>query len=210
MKITEAIINKLKEIIDGGLCHGPGTMLGKGTFCVQQAVTAATKEGHDDRPECVNSTVRALGIQMNDKLGHNTLKLARSRILRRFAVAELGSDTLNENECQQRVVEKWNKQYPKNFIYSWGDITTHKIENVAEVIVQTLIDMKSPGTEYLYMCGDTRPGDPQPSDTTREMHQVEKQISESIENRLKAPKQLGWRTSAHGQKGKIKPGHFAQ
>lgn len=212
MEITEKLINKLLGIINGGLCHGAGSMTITGSFCVQQAVTEATGEGCSDRPECVDPEVRGLGICLNDAIAKS--RQERARILKRFAVAELGSyEHIYVPDFIRLMMKNWNTTYPSRPIRGYGElmVTNNDVEAIAEMAVQALIELGSPGTKYLYMCGDTREGDPQPNIVTRAKHKVEKALVATIEkkqkdgynvtSRLRPPDQMKWRDN--------KPGHHA-
>lgn len=200
MKLNLKMVKDLLDIISGGLCHGAGNMTGKGNFCVQQAVTQATGYGQSDRPACVGYKVRVLGVKINDFIPDTDASHQfRSNALRRFAVAELGSDTIDQEKFELRLIEKWNDTHPDDLRNHTDQLVSdcyYDMGKLAELVVQVLIDMESPGTKYLYMCGDSRPGDPQPTTEIRAQHLVQEAVSEEIQNRLKAPPQLGWRNTS--------------
>jgi len=89
-KITENDARKVLKTMKGGLCSGLGRG-GKGQMCVQHAVSYALEQHHGDSPDCVDEFVRQIGIDVNDMSGVFSSKQARMRVLKRFAIAQLGS-----------------------------------------------------------------------------------------------------------------------
>lgn len=157
MEIQKLMVEKLLGLIDQGLCHGAGRNDGKGDFCVQQAVNRATTndEENDDDPNCVEECIRHLGISMNDTFSGTSEE--RARILKRFAVAELGSaGKVSGTQFSIQMTKKWNKLHPDNKIDDYNDLfeimSSGMVENVARVAVEVLKDLESPGSKYLYMC----------------------------------------------------------
>lgn len=155
MKITQAIVDKLNALLDKGLCHGASHFT-QITFCVQQAVDIAIHEGHkvcasDNPAECVNEHVRSLGLRLNDQKQCWTSSKARAEGLRRFAIAELGSQgVVDGQEFFGNLNKRYNAKYPdrESFQYYWLKTEADACE-VAEMAVQTLIELKSPGAAYL-------------------------------------------------------------
>lgn len=141
--------------------HGAGDMDGPGNYCIEQAVAAAVGRPDDsDKPMCVNSTVRQFGISLNDREWEPQL---RAKVLKRFGVAQIGSNTINSYEFDTVFVRKWKEQYKpyQNFTTAQEVIDGLRKKSdlaaAAEVAVQTLIELKSPGVEFLYMCDDPKP-----------------------------------------------------
>src|SRR5262245_5989307 len=79
---------KVIEVVAAGLTRGLGTPV-PGQMCVEAAVKYALGEPHGDDPSCVAPALRALKIQLNDSAWSSDQ--ARSRGMRRLAVAQLGS-----------------------------------------------------------------------------------------------------------------------
>jgi hypothetical protein len=173
MKLTIASIKNLLDIISGGLRSEEGSAGIPGDFCVQQAVNTAMHGGTDDRPHCVGSVVRNLGITLNDSQGWSSDK-ARADGLRRFAVAELGSDEIDQVRVQALMRKKFREKHPNYLergawdgMISWALCPTSMetkdeetvLKGLAEMAVQVLKELKSPGTRYLYLCESKR--DPQ-------------------------------------------------
>ncbi len=105
---TEIIINKdlaikVKETVSHGLCSG----LGKpklGQMCIEAAVNYACGLPHGDNPSCVGSAVRSFKIKLNDsKWSSNE---ARAKGMLKIAIAQLGSNTINQIEFTKIVAFK--------------------------------------------------------------------------------------------------------
>lgn len=143
---------------------GGGSMDAPGAFCVQQAVSKAIglpKLG--DNPSCVGNAVTSFGIALNDREWYTDK--ARAKGMRRFAIAELGSNKLNQREFKSLLVKMWNEKY------GWEKYENEKVSNdhnvrfideipnvcngddqltdAAEMATKVLIKMKSPGARYL-------------------------------------------------------------
>lgn len=69
--------------------------------------------------------------------------------LRRLAVAQLGSNDIDGPEFSLRTQQIWHDFSRSEGLTSPGPEMDHLLADTAEKIVQVLIDMKSPGCEYL-------------------------------------------------------------
>lgn len=159
MQITDKIVSKLLGIIDKGLCHGSGFNSRTGDVCVQQAVNIAVSDKSfdqhlgrrpTDRPSCVHIYVRDFGVRLNDRFQGSAEE--RAKLLRKFAVAELGSSSVNMDRFRELLVTKWNKKYPNRYALTPEQIIEWSKKDAADTAVEVLTELKSPGTEYLYMC----------------------------------------------------------
>jgi hypothetical protein len=97
---------RLKEILSRGLCHGQGS--GGGQVCVEQAIAIACGCAIDepdtsitDAPDCVSPAVRRYAIVLNDANWSSPQKRAAG--LTEFALAQLGTQLLDEQEFAKRV-----------------------------------------------------------------------------------------------------------
>jgi hypothetical protein len=93
MNFSEKIAKRVLEIVDAGLVFG----LGKaepGKMCVEAAVCYALDLPHSDNPPCVGAAVRSLKIALND--GPWSSDAARTKGLRKLAIAQLGSDQIDQ------------------------------------------------------------------------------------------------------------------
>lgn len=153
MNITEKIVQKLLGLLDEGLCHGAGHHYRPGDFCVQQAVNRATTsdEERGDHPNCINPTVCRFGIQLNDVF--NGSSHDRAKILKRFAVAELGSrGTIDGSKFMTRHKEIWKERNPGKQYPGWRPNNSRYVQEYADIAVDVLTELGSPGVQYLYMC----------------------------------------------------------
>ncbi len=101
-RITKAIAKKVLETVDAGLTKGIGKPI-LGEMCVEAAVCYALGEPHGDEPSCVDPTLRAFKIGLNDASWSS--EAARAKGLRRLALAQLGSKGhLDAVEFSQRLV----------------------------------------------------------------------------------------------------------
>jgi hypothetical protein len=99
--VNEKVARRVLSVVDQGLSSGLGTPI-PGKMCVEAAVCYAMDLPHGDRPTCVSPSLRRLKIALNDRPW--TSNMARSRGLRRLAIAQLGSaDALDEKEFSRRV-----------------------------------------------------------------------------------------------------------
>lgn len=102
MQITREIAIKVRETVDAGLCSGVGQPI-PGQMCVEAAVCFALGLPHSDDPPCVSRAVRSLKIALNDAAWSS--HEARGRGLRRLALAQLGSESIDDSDFTRRVVE---------------------------------------------------------------------------------------------------------
>jgi hypothetical protein len=93
MEITKDLASRVLEIVDKGLAFGMGKQV-SGEMCVEAAVCYALGLPHGDNPPCVGDAVREFKIRLNDASWSS--KAARAKGLRRVAVAQLGSDTIDQ------------------------------------------------------------------------------------------------------------------
>lgn len=94
-----AAAQRILNIVDRGLSVG---LRDGGMVCVEAAVCAALGLPHGDDPGCVLPALRKLKIQVNDR-GFNSPE-TRARALRRLAVAQVGSDSLDEMAFVRELV----------------------------------------------------------------------------------------------------------
>lgn len=103
MQITADHIKKIHGLLDHGLVPGIGTPE-PGKACVEAVICMALGLPHSDQPVCVMPALRRMKIRLNDSSRWISNK-SRAEGLRRLAIAQLGSDTLDEREFVRRVVE---------------------------------------------------------------------------------------------------------
>jgi hypothetical protein len=94
---------KIIELLQHGLVEGVGKPE-PGKMCVEAAVCYALGEPHGDTPTCVGSAVRAFKIRINDAKWPSNQ--ARAEELREIAIAQLGSNEIDQREFAKRVTLK--------------------------------------------------------------------------------------------------------
>jgi hypothetical protein len=94
---------KIIELLRHGLVEGVGKPE-PGKMCVEAAVCYALGEPHGDTPTCVGSAVRAFKIRLNDAKWPSNQ--ARADGLREIAIAQLGSNEIDQREFARRVTLK--------------------------------------------------------------------------------------------------------
>jgi hypothetical protein len=109
--VTELLVKKVLEIVDAGFTKGLGNPEA-GQLCVEAAVCLAVGEEHNARPSCIGAAVRDYLVILNDADGWGT-NAERARGLRRLAVAQLGSNTVDQKCFAESIVLKGvNSLYP--------------------------------------------------------------------------------------------------
>src|SRR6185312_13222878 len=98
--LNKRIARKVLETVDAGLCSGKGAPE-PGKMCVEAAVCFALGLPHSDEPPCVGAAVRSYKIALNDC--HWSSNFARARGMRKLAIAQLGSDTINQAKFAELV-----------------------------------------------------------------------------------------------------------
>jgi hypothetical protein len=93
MKLTKRHARKVLEVVDAGLVHGMGEPE-PGKMCVEAAVCYALGLPHGDDPPCVGKAVREFKIRLNDAQWSSDK--ARAKGMRRVAIAQLGSDEIDQ------------------------------------------------------------------------------------------------------------------
>lgn len=107
MELTREIAAKVLGIVDHGLSHGLGTPE-PGKLCVEAAVCLALGLPHGDNPPCVGYAVRSFKIRLNDSKWSSPE--ARAVGMRRLAIAQLGSDQVDQKEFARLIAEETIRQ----------------------------------------------------------------------------------------------------
>lgn len=103
MELNEAVARKVLETVDAGLSQGLGIQE-PGKMCVEAAVCYALGLPHGDNPPCVGAAVRAFKIRLNDS-GWSSSE-ARAKGMRKLAIAQLGSDQIDQKEFARLIAEE--------------------------------------------------------------------------------------------------------
>lgn len=99
----KTFIPKYHKLLDRGLSSGIGSR--DGQMCVEAAVCAALGLPHGDEPHCVDPSVRAFKIALNDAAWSSPQ--ARAQGLRRLGIAQVGSlGKIPPYEFAKRLTEK--------------------------------------------------------------------------------------------------------
>jgi len=102
VKPTKKHARKIVELLSHGLVSGLGRPE-PGQMCVEAAVCYALGLPHDDDPKCVGNAVRSAKIQLNDS-GWSS-NIARANGMQRIAVAQLGSNEIDQVAFAQTLAE---------------------------------------------------------------------------------------------------------
>lgn len=95
---------KVLGVVDAGLVRGGGTAV-PGRMCIENAVAYALGFEFNDQPKCVHPTVRSLKIMLNDDEAWSSNQ-ARAQGMRKIAVAQIGSDKINERQFLHALIER--------------------------------------------------------------------------------------------------------
>ena len=142
VKIDRDLAKKVLAVVDAGLVSG----LGKpkpGQMCVEAAVNYAMGRDHGDNPSCVGSAVRAFKIRLNDAPWPSNKE--RTDGMRKLAIAQLGSDQINQRAFADYVViETVKRLLPLSLRAAASVIPAHKdaLEGAAAAC-EVIVDLSS-------------------------------------------------------------------
>jgi hypothetical protein len=102
LELNETIARKVLDTVDAGLVNGKGVPI-PGQMCVEAAVCFAYGLPHSDEPPCVGAAVRRFKIRLNDSRWSSDE--ARTQGMRKLAIAQLGSDAINQQDFAKLVCE---------------------------------------------------------------------------------------------------------
>jgi hypothetical protein len=101
VELNESLAAKVLSVVDAGLVNGKG-IPEPGKMCVEAAVCFAYGLPHSDNPPCVGRAVRAFKIRLNDSRWSSND--ARTKGMRKLAIAQLGSDAIDQRQFARLVV----------------------------------------------------------------------------------------------------------
>lgn len=101
LKPTKAIARKVLQVVDAGLTYGKGSPE-PGKMFVEAAVCFAFGLPHSDNPPCVGNAVRSFKIRLNDSRWPSDA--ARAKGMRKLAIAQLGSDQIDQRKFADLVI----------------------------------------------------------------------------------------------------------
>ena len=91
--LDEALAQRVLDTVDAGLVEGMGNPT-PGAMCIEAAVCFALGLPHSDNPPCVGAAVRSAVIALTDSAWSSDK--ARASGMRAIAIAQLGSNTLDQ------------------------------------------------------------------------------------------------------------------
>lgn len=106
IKINKELAQKVIKTVKPGLCSGLGDPI-PGKMCVEAAVNFACGLDHDDNPPCVGDSVREFKIALNDQ--NWSSNKARAKGMIKIAIAQLGSNKIDQSDFQDLIVEEFAK-----------------------------------------------------------------------------------------------------
>jgi hypothetical protein len=107
MEVNEALARKVLDTVNAGLVSGIGVPE-PGKMCVEAAVCYAMGLPHSDQPTCVGEAVRAFKIRLNDSRWSSDK--ARTNGMRKLAIAQLGSNVIDQKAFARIVAEQCIRQ----------------------------------------------------------------------------------------------------
>jgi len=181
MKLTAECMRAVVNTIDGALIAGIGQPAIQQT-CVMGAIALALGLPHSDNLECEGVAVRAVAINLNDAVW--STNEARAAGMMRLGVASVGSNTIDQSEFAKRLAEltirrivpialraaaelnpKCAAELVKHALncedqgseQAAGDAARDNVlRTMAAIVVDVLVELKSPGAKYLYLCEEAK------------------------------------------------------
>lgn len=101
---TREHAEKILKLLSYGLPFGNSSEPVLGGMCVEAVVCHALGEPHGDAPSCVGVKVRSAKIRLNDSAWSSDT--ARAEGMKRIAIAQLGSDKINQIRFEDIINEK--------------------------------------------------------------------------------------------------------
>lgn len=153
-KLDKAVIRKILRVIKAGLVGDTVGSPEPGQMCVESAVCYALGLEHSDQThqhECVGKAVNDVGIALNDMDWSSDE--ARAEGMKRFAVAQMGSNIIDQEAFTEKVAGLGYGRLACEFMESPYPLDIDK-QMLADRVVKILQDMKSPGCEYLDLCNE--------------------------------------------------------
>ena len=112
-EINKTLALKVLKVVDTGLVKGLGVAT-PGQMCVEAAVNYALGADHGDSPTCVGFAVRSFKIALNDCDWSSDA--ARAKGMRKLAIAQLGSDQINQVEFAKLLALRTTTVFLADFL----------------------------------------------------------------------------------------------
>ena len=119
-KPTQNLVDAINKSLDAGLVRGLGVQQ-EGAMCIEALVCAKMGLPHSDNPPCVGAAIRAPKIALND-CDWSSNK-ARAEGMRKLAIAQLGSISLNQQEFFDKLKLNSTKRILPSIIQKHYDKT---------------------------------------------------------------------------------------
>lgn len=105
--LTYRNVGTLCKVIDKGLSFGIGKP-NPGHMCVEAAISYVfDKKARNDSPSCVHISLRHFSIALNDLSWPSNL--VRSQVLKRFAIAQLGTADMSDHVIQDIIKQTFEE-----------------------------------------------------------------------------------------------------
>jgi hypothetical protein len=150
---TRAHAEEIRRLLSFGLVSGVGEPI-PGKMCVEAAVCFALGIPHSDNPPCVGAEVRKFKIGLNDKSW--TTPTARAEGMKELAIAQLGSDTIDQKEFRDLLWFRFGTQIQP---LMWRYLATKENKKVRLELAdkmeksETLEECKAHAPGYAYTYG---------------------------------------------------------
>jgi len=100
--INQKLVNKINSLLDKGITYGLSEDRKLRKMCLEQVISYALGEGFTDEPSYVGKQVRRFVICLNDQFWSSAS--ARAEGMRKLAIAQLGSDSLDQKEFRDKLL----------------------------------------------------------------------------------------------------------
>lgn len=131
MQITKELIDKIDHLLSFGLVKGLGIQK-EGEMCVEAAIAFALGKEHTDKNyECVLPFVNSIKIILNDCYWSSNK--ARAKGMRNLAIAQLGSNVLDENEFKDKLEINSNKKLLPYLIRKHKENKPDETKNIEKI-----------------------------------------------------------------------------
>jgi len=114
--INQELVNSIHSLLDKGVTSGLSKKPKPGNMCVEQVISYALGDKINDEPSCVGYEVRIFVTRLNDRSWSSNS--ARAEGMRELAIAQLGSNSLDQKEFLDRFYfAVLTKMLPSMFRY---------------------------------------------------------------------------------------------
>lgn len=129
--VNKELAQKVIDVVTPGLCNGLGSPE-PGKMCVEAAVNYACGLPHGDDPTCVGQSVRNFKICLNDSPWSSNK--ARAKGMVKIAIAQLGSNKLNQKKFEKLMDKEYAKLVWKAFRVEISKIVKDKKMSISNKV----------------------------------------------------------------------------